>query len=331
MGSEVDDKQQYMFLLSGEDVKFAEAEILAVTGVSDYIIDETVLISTCSLHKKRLALTRKMYKFLFSCNRADIEKSMQTFDWRSVYKNNFSLRVHRATKEVEGLDKDAKELAVNIWNNVNNPAVDLQHPKTPVEIVITDKNAYFGLLIYKGKESFSTRRSHQRPHNQPTSMNPKIARACVNLSGIRVGDTLVDPFCGAGGIMLEAGLMRFSTRGYDIDKDILVKCERNLDHYKVKRFKLIHLDALKITEQADYVVTDLPYGQSSIVTGKRDKLYLDFLKSLERILKNKAVIIFPDSVDHKKLISKTKLSIEKEFSVYVHSSLTRKIVLLKKK
>ena len=330
MNAEVDDKQQYMFLLSGEDIGFAEAEIQAVTGVQDYILDETVLVAECSLHKKRLALTRKVYKFLFSCSRKDIEKSMKAFDWKSVYKQNFSLRVHRATKEVKALSKDAKELASYIWDGVINPAVDLKNPVTIIELIVTKNKLYCGKMIYEVKESFSQRRSHQRPHNQPTSMNPKIARACVNLSGIQVGDCLVDPFCGAGGIMLEAGLMRFSTRGYDIDPDILKKCENNLDHYKVKRFKLIHLDALKMTEPADYVVTDLPYGQSSIVTGKRDKLYLDFLHLLERILKHKAVIIFPDSVDHKKLIAKTKFSIEKEFSVYVHSSLTRKIVLLKK-
>ena len=55
------------------------------------------------------------------------------------------------------------------------------------------------------------------------------------------------------------------------------------------------------------------------------------MRNLQHILKHKAVLIFPDMVDHRRLIAKTYFAIENEFSVYVHKSLTRNIVVLSKK
>ncbi|MBU0461768.1 MAG: methyltransferase domain-containing protein [Nanoarchaeota archaeon] len=324
-------RMSYLFLLSGENPDFAKEEVLAIAINPDHRSDENVMVVETAINFKRLALTRKVYEFLFSCSRKDIEKEMAQFDWSSVYRENFCFRAHRANKKVPKLGKSEKELAAHIWNALKEPKVDLRYPRTRIEMILTTKNAYFGKLLEEKDEAFSKRRSHLRPQSHPTSLDPKLARACVNLSGIKTGDLLVDPFCGAGGIMLEAGLMRFATKGYDVDEEMLKKCEQNLDYYKVKRFHLEQRDATRISESADYVVTDLPYGKGSAMTEKRDVLYLNFLKNLENILKSKAVIIFPSFVDHKSIIKQMKFRIEKEFSVYIHRSMTRNIVLLSKK
>jgi len=57
------------------------------------------------------------------------------------------------------------------------------------------------------KSGFGKRKPHMRPGFHPSSLNPKLARAFVNLTGIRKG-TIVDMFCGTGGILIEAGLIR---------------------------------------------------------------------------------------------------------------------------
>ncbi|MFC1752906.1 DNA methyltransferase [Thermoproteota archaeon] len=323
-------RMPYLFLLSCENIDLAKEEVLAISTEPEYKVDGNVIVAETALNFKRLALTRGVYRFLFSCPRDALEEEMKKFNWKSIYKESFSLRIHRAHKNVKRHEKTAEELANHVWDAVYKPKVELDYPMTRIEIIITDKNAYCGQYFWEVNGDFAKRKSHLRPHNQPTSLNPKIARACVNVSGIKTGEVLMDPFCGAGGIMLEAGLMRFKTIGYDIDEAVLRKCMTNLDYYKVKRFKLHHMDAVKISERADFIVTDLPYGQGSHLSGDRDELYLNFLKNLKSIVKNKAVVIFPDKVDHKKLIASSDFKIEKEFSVYVHSSLTRNIVLLGK-
>ena len=175
------------------------------------------------------------------------------------------------------------------------------------------------------KQEFSKRRAHLRPGFHPSSLNPKLARAFVNLTGIRKG-TIVDAFCGTGGILIEAGLIGLKPIGYDIDKAMLKKAELNFKHYKIKYYRLYQKDARKIKRKFNYVVADLPYG---IATKKFDKnLYLDFLKNLKKILKKRAVIGFPDFCPYKKLVKQAKLKIINEFTIYLHKNLSKKIIVL---
>lgn len=175
------------------------------------------------------------------------------------------------------------------------------------------------------KHDFSKRKPHLRPGFHPSSLNPKLARAFVNLTGIQKG-TIVDMFCGTGGIIIEAGLIGLNIIGYDIDKEMLDKAELNFKHYKIKNYKLYLQDATKIKKKYNYIVADLPYGHA---TKKIDKnLYLNFLKNLKKILGKRAVIGFPDFAPYKKLIKTAKLKIISEFTIYLHKNLSKKIIIL---
>ena len=46
-------------------------------------------------------------------------------------------------------------------------------------------------------------------------------------------------------------------------------------------------------------------------------------------MKKKAVIVFPDFVNYRKLLKKAGFKIEKEFEQYIHRSLSRKVVKVK--
>ncbi len=160
---------------------------------------------------------------------------------------------------------------------------------------------------------------------------------------------MMDPFCGAGGILIEAALIGIKPIGYDLYNIMLKKAKVNLDYYKIKNYKLINEDALNIKIKYDYIITDLPYGLNTSIwikkgnkngkislkqTDKKEKIknlenfYLKFLKNLKKIMKKRAVVIFPHYVDYKKLIKKANLKLEKEFSQFVHRSLTRRIMIL---
>ena len=212
--------------------------------------------------------------------------------------------------------------------------------------MIKDK-IYATKLIKDPHHTFESRKAHKRPERHPTALNPKLARAIINLAGAK--KSIMDPFCGAGGILIEAGLIGLKPIGYDLYKIMVEKSEKNLKHYKIKNYKLVNQDALKIKSKYDYIITDVPYGLNSAIwkkVGKENKkiplkqddrkkgiknlegFYLEFLKNLKKIMKIKAVVIFPNYVDYKKLVKKANLKIEKEFSQYIHKSLTRKILVL---
>ncbi len=192
-------------------------------------------------------------------------------------------------------------------------------------LAFTKKIYKDGKKIWENKEKFGLRRAHLRPCLSPVSLSPKLARCLVNISG--ADEEIYDPFCGTGGILIEAGLMGLKCHGSDIDEEMLKKCKINLKHYEIKYFKLEKKDATKIRKKYGYIITDLPYGLN---TKKQDfdKLYLNFLKNLKRILKNRAVVVFPNKTDYKKMIVSAGLKIEGEFEYYIHKSLTKKIVII---
>lgn len=195
-----------------------------------------------------------------------------------------------------------------------------------------------GKKIEVSKKGFLSRRAHLLPAGHPTSLHPKLARAMVNLTGASgQGEVIVDPFCGAGGILIEAGLIYCRVVGYDIDKLMLKRAKINLDYVGIGGYVLKQKDATTLTrkDRGDYIVTDLPYGKNSKLSeNDLEELYLKFFKVLKEfrfgrgIRTERAVVGLPDFVDYKKLLKKAKLKIKKEFDWYLHKSLTKKIIVI---
>ncbi|MCK4365573.1 MAG: DNA modification methylase, partial [Thermoplasmatales archaeon] len=85
--------------------------------------------------------------------------------------------------------------------------VILENPDNEIRGLITDSKVYVGLKTAEiNRSQFEERKIQHRPFFSPISLHPKLARALVNLSSIKKDETLLDPFCGTGGILLEAGL-----------------------------------------------------------------------------------------------------------------------------
>ncbi|MBW2965764.1 methyltransferase domain-containing protein [Candidatus Woesearchaeota archaeon] len=309
-----------IFLLSKQNIELSKQEVLALTQKQDFmLIDDLLIINTDFKDYKRLAYTKEVYDLLFISNPKNLLTDIKNFNWQKIYKTNFCLRAHNNSKK-------EKDLAGYIWNKLKNPKVNLKNPKTEIHFFFIKNKVIGALSKHKNKQEFEKRKPHLRPELHPSSLNPRLARALINLTGIEKG-TLLDPFCGSGGILIEAGLINLIPIGYDTDKIMLKRAEINLKHYKIKNYKLKQQDATKIKTKFNYIVTDLPYSKN---TKKQDliKLYSNFLKTLKKILKKKAVIGFPDFIDYKNLIKKSKLKIEKEFNYYLHKNLTKKIILL---
>ena len=252
--------------------------------------------------------------------RKDLEKHINKYDWNKIYKENFALRLFN--------DKNFKEkdLADLIYNKLKNPKVNLKNPKTEIHIIKKSSKYFVGKLLYQNKEPFKDRRPHLRPELHPSSLNPRLARALINLTGIKKGK-IYDPFCGSGGILIEAGLLNLKPIGYDIDQIMLNRAQINLKHFKIKDYKLEKKDATTIKENINYLVTDLPYGLNT--TSKNlNTLYSNFLTNLKQILKKQAVIVFPHFINHKKIINQAQLNILGEYDYYIHKSLSKKIVVV---
>src|SRR3989338_3918086 len=96
----------------------------------------------------------------------------------------------------------------------------------------------------------------------------RLAKILINLSKIKKGETLLDPFAGSGTIMQEAMLQGVNTIGADDDQNSVNEANKNLEWVKRKygaagNFRIVKADARNLAEKlkgkkVDAAVTE-PY------------------------------------------------------------------------
>ena len=206
--------------------------------------------------------------------------------------------------------------------------VDVHTPDIIVECITLNKEYYAGVRIQLPRD-FENRKPQHRPYFHPTSMHPKTARACVNLARVKAGDTVLDPFCGTGGILIEAGLMGMKTLGCDIDVNMVEGTKQNLAHYNLKG-SVEQGDALDCKVRADSIVTDPPYGRASYVKGKdARKLYEGFMGHASSLLTKDQRMVLVAPSEYKLEFPGFKK--EAYYDIRMHKSLTRRIWICDKK
>ncbi|MBI5797689.1 methyltransferase [Candidatus Woesearchaeota archaeon] len=299
-----------IYELSGDNIDLAKAEVLALNKAKKYKIYKNILICKGKCDYTRLAYTNLVLEEIF------IDTKIPNINWDKYYKDNFCIRSNITAKE--------REIAPIIWNALKHPKVQLNHSSTELWFYFIDKDIICGKKVYQREEKFQKRRPDIRPGFFPISLKPKLARALVNLSGVNKG-TIWDPFCGTGGILLEASLMGLKIIGTDIDPLMIRAAKQNFEHYKIKA-KVYKADAREEIIKCKAIVTDPPYGRRAS-TNKViiKKLYEEFLAHVYPFV-DIVVLMSPND-----LKIKTKYKLVHITDDFVHGSLTRRIYVLKKK
>lgn len=160
---------------------------------------------------------------------------------------------------------------------------------------------------------------------------PRVARALVNIS--KPDGYLLDPFCGTGGILVEAGLIGIRVIGGDMQRKLLLGAKMNLDYYNTDYY-LMYEDACRLAlrdESVGAVVTDPPYGRSAAVKAESiEHLLSGSLKEIHRVLKKGKRAVFVSERQIEDLAEETGFKIIESHIQRVHKSLTRRILVLEK-
>jgi len=200
--------------------------------------------------------------------------------------------------------------------------VDMKNPENIVRIFQKGGKIILGREICAiDRSQFEERRANKWPFSLPTAMHPRIARVLVNLSGIKEGETSLDPFGGAGGILIEAGLIGCNIRGIEIKENVANGCERNLKHYGISDYDIMRGDMRNFDfSHVDAIVTDFPYGRASHLSDEMEKLYEEAIKKMADWTP-KAVVGMP-SLKFLPMVEKY-FEVEQIHCARVHKSLTR--------
>ena len=294
--------------------ELARVEVETLTKSKTQQYNNLILAKTNSKSLERLACTKIIYEVLAQTTKNQLPTTISKLNWNKIIKKSYCVRSNKREQE--------PKLGSLIWQHLANPKVNLEKPTTVLFFFFYKNKILILKQLKKLKQYYNKRKAHKRQALMPISMHPKLARAMVNL--LYPAKTITDPFCGTGGILIEAGLLKLQPTGIDIDKRMINATKTNLKKYKIKA-KLKQADAL--TVKAKNIATELPFGRN---TKKQDliNLYTKFLKNCKKN-KSNLVITFPNTINFKKIIKQAKYKIKHEFKIYLHRSLSKTIVVLK--
>lgn len=315
-----------IFELSGEHPTLPVAELACVGRVLEE--RPRVAVAECPDPgaAARLALTHVVLGFLGSTGASAEELASLLRDLALHSDRPFAARV----KKVPGSAvREPVPVLERLMGTLIGGPVSLDRPEAEFRAILSGDRIYLGRVLFRiDRGRYELRRPSTRPFFHPGVMLPLTARAVVNLSLVRPGGALLDPFCGTGGILGEAGLVGACPLGSDADPAMVAGCRLN---YPAIPLILADATALPVcTASLDAVVTDLPYGQSSrILDRSLGDLYPRALGEIHRVLRpgRRAVV-----VTHREIaeIGGSFFTVLQVHRQRVHRSLTRRITVFLK-
>ena len=305
--------------------------LVILKDIPDEECDEYYKILT-----KRLGYTHEVHEVISTSTIEDLNEDISSINWSEYIDETFAVRVKRFRSPIDTVATERKAGSL-ILENCNDIKVNLKKPKSLVRIVAFEDIVYIAIEKIKlNKKHFEESKPHKRPFFYPGSMSPKLARCMVNLSRVREGDLVLDPFCGTGGILIEAGLIGCKVVGSDIFWKMKNGTAINLEHFGITDYRTFHLDVreLKMYEKVASVVTDPPYGIST-TTGDvdGDEIFKEFFKSIYDNMRDDAYLCMasPHYVDLKPMADEVGFEIVEQYGIKMHRSLTRIISVIRKK
>jgi tRNA (guanine10-N2)-dimethyltransferase len=317
-----------IFELSGENPTLPFAELGCVGTVLDQRLQVAIVESPDPAAARRLAMTHGVLEYLGECKpdladfkdllRALSLETRQTFAGRAK-------KVHGGSNEHNPCSQ--KEFERMIGTMIAGP-VSLKKPENEYRAILSEDRCYFGKVLFTfDRGSFDERNPGKRQFFHPGVMMPRMARTLVNIAGVQQGDTMLDPFCGTGGILIEADLLGAHATGSDFDLLMVSGSRQNISKAGLMLADATHLPFSD--HGIDAVVTDFPYGQSVCIkkSDTMDRLYGDALEEIQRVLKigKNAVVVTHRDISP---IAAEYFTVVQRHTQRVHKSLTRRILVL---
>jgi len=317
-----------LFELSGENPTLPFAELDCIGKVLDQRLQVAVVESPVPESAARLAMTHVVSEYLGECEPAIDSFAKLLKDLAIETRQSFAGRakkVHGGCAERNPCSQTEFERLIGTM--ITGP-VSLENPETEYRAILSEDRCYFGKVLSRiDRGAFDARNPGKRDFFHPGVMMPRIARTLINLACVYEGDILLDPFCGTGGILIEAEMLGTFSIGSDFDPLMADGSRQNVTRSDVLLADATHLPFAGLS--IDAVVTDFPYGQSVCIkkTDTLDNLYADALEEIRRVLKTgcRAVVVTHRDISG---IARQHMTILQQHEYRVHKSLTRRILVL---
>jgi tRNA (guanine10-N2)-dimethyltransferase len=329
----------YAFELSGEHETLPRSEAVALAEIYSAGFRELAFFDQCLIIEaddldiemlgKRLAMTHRIIEVLTICDASTPGALAEAASSISLPMKRYKVRARRIKNSLPKADEVECEVGRSLFRR--GYKADLKNPEMVLRAIITDSKIILGLEAVKtDRSSFEGRRPHLKPFFHPGVLMPRMARALVNISQVRAGERLLDPFAGTCGILIEACLIGIEGVGIEVQSRLVKGASCNLSGLECS---LILGDAKRLpfrNSSLDGAVLDTPYGRSAKIEAEsKEQLLVESLSELHGTIKpgRRMIILADKPIDA--LLVKAGFEIIQSHTDRVHRSLTRYIFICK--
>ncbi|ADC65692.1 putative RNA methylase [Ferroglobus placidus DSM 10642] len=257
----------------------------------------------------------------------DVYKAVKSIDFSFIKpEQSFAIRANRVGEHGFTSIDIAREAGQAVIDRYKEDfgvrlRVNLDEPDVIIRCDLVDDDFVVGVDT-TGDEALHKR--NYRIYQHPAPLNPTIASSLVRLSGWSHNYSLLDPMCGSGTILIEAGMIAKNIpvckfrenyaykKLFKLPEPEWEEKDVELKLYGMEKFKkhvegarkiaeyvgipvtYIQGDARKLDEyfdSIDFIVTNPPYGLRIARKGIIEDLYSKFLESASKVLEKKLVMI----------------------------------------
>jgi tRNA (guanine10-N2)-dimethyltransferase len=316
----------YLLEFVGDDDDFAAREAKSRCSALERI--GPGLATTRGIDRpETLAYTRRVCRLLGTC-KSDVDAASAVVTATGMDQSGTVAVRARDVRGLAEVDTQAVERRLGSALVDRGFEIDLDDPDQVLVALFSANVAAIGWLEAESRRDFSMRHPTDKPFFQPGSMDPMDARALSNIAGAGPDSRILDPMCGTGGILVEAGLAGASVVGADAQAKMTRGARQNLEAY-LDAASVVQADATRLPfadDGFDGAVLDAPYGrQSKIEADSLEVLVGDALESIRRVAKQ-AVLVGDRPWDA--AARAAGWTVESRFERRVHASLVRHVHVL---
>lgn len=183
---------------------------------------------------------------------ATVDDLVRAVDETDIAADDFRIEIHASADGYY----NSRQTTIVALADVLPAYPDLDDPQHRFLVFAHKNELWFGEIVTECDHTYV--RHDAKPCRTSFSLSSRLSRGLVNL--VTPAETLLDPCCGTGSILLEAQSRGIQAYGADWNQTMVQMANENLSHFGYDE-RVEHADARSYSQPADAIVTDLPYGQ----------------------------------------------------------------------
>ena len=254
---------------------------MAFLTQSDDVIDR---ISGASLIDEALNSTSRLWVYNQEITPDEVASHVAEWSKSFLPEGTFSIRARKLGSGVGSLSRREIEVMTGAKIFSEKKPVNLENPDHEVVVVLAgpddspsqwDERESGELILWGLRDpasigTYSGPSPTERPFFKPVTLDPRLARLLVCLSFSRgKPSVIVDPFCGTGGIAIEASNLGLQVLASDLDSRMVEGTRTNMEwvsgksEYSVKRCPANQIHEMWGDMPGCSFVFDPPYGRNA--------------------------------------------------------------------